>query len=67
MSNTLDTRWTTLKYGGLPTPKLIYMERAMVALLVLVSSCKPGLERLQASTVDACPDMFQRNKGTKRL
>ena len=39
----------------------------MGALLVLVSSCKPALERLKASTGDARPDMSERQWTTIAL
>ena len=47
-----------------PHPKLIYVERVMAALLVLVSSCEPALERLKAPTGDARPDMSERQRTT---
>ena len=50
-----------------PHPKLIYMERVMAALLVLVSSCKPALARLKASAGDARPDMSERQRSTIAL
>ena len=50
-----------------PHPKLIYMQRVMAALLVLVTSCKPALERLKASTGDARPDMSKRQRTTIAL
>ena len=36
----------------------------MAALLVLVSSCKPALERLKAFTGDARPKMCERQRAT---
>ena len=50
-----------------PHPKFIYIERLMTAPLVLVSSCKPSLERLKASTSDSRPNMSERHRTTIAL
>ena len=50
-----------------PHPKLLYMEKVMAALFVPLSSCEPALERLKASTGNACPHMSERQRSTIAL